>query len=114
MTYLAAGRRANYLTKPQNIVLFFSKEALDRESASAQNGAYVLEVSAAEVTSSGTLGLATTAEVTIILEVSKFRNRKQCWNFRTIHEPSRNRIVVRPARLHSLAKSIPWNRFWAP
>jgi hypothetical protein len=59
--------------KLQNIV-FFSKEALDRESAGAQNGAYVLEVSAAEVTPGGTLGLATAAEVTIILEVSKLRS----------------------------------------
>ncbi len=40
------------------------------------------------------------------LNVSKFG----LWNFRTIYggqEPSRNRVVVRPGRLHKLVKSIP-------
>jgi hypothetical protein len=36
-----------------------------------------------------------------------------CLKFRTIYggkEPSRNRLSYRPARLHRLAESIPWNR----
>jgi hypothetical protein len=39
------------------------------------------------------------------------------WNFETIYgdeEPSRNRVVDRPARVHRLAESIPWNRFMGP
>ncbi len=41
-----------------------------------------------------------------------------CWNFRTIHGGYRSRVGIglayRPARLHRLVKSVPWNRFLAP
>jgi hypothetical protein len=47
------------------------QERLDRESPGARNGAYILEVSATEVNSSGVPGSSTTAEITIILEVRR-------------------------------------------
>jgi hypothetical protein len=38
-----------------------------------------------------------------------------CWNFQTIYGGYRNRIGIglsyRPAKLHNLAESVPWNRF---
>ena len=42
---------------------------IDRESADAKNGAFILEITATEMVKSGGLGLSTSTEITVIIEV---------------------------------------------
>ena len=42
---------------------------MDRENAETRNGAFILEVSATEISEQGFLGQTVTTEITIILEV---------------------------------------------
>ena len=43
---------------------------IDRESADARNGAFILEITAMEVVKTGGQGLSISTEVTVIIEVS--------------------------------------------
>ncbi len=46
---------------------------------------------------------------------TKIQTKILCWNFRMVYG-ARNRVGIgllyHPARIHRLAESIPWNRFW--
>lgn len=42
---------------------------IDRESADARNGAFILEITAMEVVKTGGTGLSISTEVTVIIEV---------------------------------------------
>ena len=44
---------------------------IDRESADARNGAFILEITAMEVVKTGGQGLSISTEVTVIIEVSE-------------------------------------------
>ena len=44
---------------------------IDRESADARNGAFILEIMAIEVVKTGGKGLSISTEVTVIIEVSE-------------------------------------------
>ena len=45
---------------------------IDRESADARNGAFILEITAMEVVKTGGTGFSISTEVTVIIEVGYF------------------------------------------
>ena len=47
---------------------------IDRESADARNGAFILEITAMEVVKTGGKGLSISTEVTVIIEVGSIVN----------------------------------------
>ena len=49
---------------------------IDRESADARNGAFILEITAMEVAKTGGTGLSISTEVTVIIEVGKLYTLK--------------------------------------